>query len=222
MTNIFGKEGSSPFFSVILPVYNHSKLVARALQSVRMQKFSEWECCVVDDGSSDDTYAVVTAWAEQDERIRVYRLQKNCGPAVARNVAAVLAQGQFLTFLDADDWYHPSHLLLRWEYIKRYPMIPWFWGGVRVLGDPYVPDLRNPQQLIHIQHCVVGGTFVVAKAVFSSLGGFPAVSYGEDAQLYRIAQQKKIPMKYVAEPTYVYDRTVQNSRCWGIRKLQSH
>jgi glycosyltransferase involved in cell wall biosynthesis len=93
--------------SVIVPCYNHAHYLFFALQSVQAQSFSDWEIIVVDDGSSDNTQAVVNAFA--DPRIS-YIYQENQGLSAARNAGIRAARGAFLAFLDADDEWLPSFM----------------------------------------------------------------------------------------------------------------
>ncbi|QBQ54484.1 glycosyltransferase family A protein [Nitrosococcus wardiae] len=96
-------------FSVIIPVYNGADTLPRALQSVLEQTYSPFEIIVVDDGSTDETAEVVRRFGDQ---IRYFR-QENKGVSAARNAGAKAASGDWLAFLDADDWYYPDRL--RWH-----------------------------------------------------------------------------------------------------------
>ena len=97
----------TPFFSVIIPVYNRADVLGRALQSVLAQSFQDFEIVVVDDGSRDDPRTVVEAIG--DPRIRYVR-QDNRGGAAARNRGFDEACGQFVALLDSDDRFLPHHL----------------------------------------------------------------------------------------------------------------
>ncbi|HEY1961473.1 MAG TPA: glycosyltransferase [Rhizomicrobium sp.] len=97
----------SPFFSVIIPVYNRAHVLGRALQSVLAQTCQDFEIVVVDDGSTDDAAAVI---AESNDPRIVYIRQKNRGGGAARNAGIDAAQGQFIAPLDSDDEFLPRHL----------------------------------------------------------------------------------------------------------------
>ena len=82
-------EGNStdermPFFSIILPTFNRAHLVARAIESVLVQTFTDWELIIVDDGSRDNTFEIIRPFVLKDERIR-YHYARNHGLAIARN-----------------------------------------------------------------------------------------------------------------------------------------
>jgi glycosyltransferase involved in cell wall biosynthesis len=98
---------SSPFFSIILPTYNRAHTLARCIDSIIRQTYSDWELIIVDDGSTDDTEALVRSY--HDVRIK-YVYQENQERSAARNHGIRLAQGEWLCFQDSDDEYLPEHL----------------------------------------------------------------------------------------------------------------
>ena len=97
----------SPFFSVVIPVYNRAQALGDAIRSVLAQQCQDFEIVIVDDGSKDDPGRVVRAFA--DPRIR-FAAQENRGGGAARNAGIDLAQGRFVAFLDSDDVWLPQHL----------------------------------------------------------------------------------------------------------------
>lgn len=107
-----------PEVTVIIPVFNGAAFVQRALRSVLEQTFQDFEIIVVNDGSNDNTEEVVRAIA--DRRIR-YVFQPNQGPNAARNNGIRLAQGDYLAFLDADDWWLPAKLQAQLSRLEEYP-----------------------------------------------------------------------------------------------------
>lgn len=102
-------------FSVVIPVFNGSKTLARAIDSVLAQTYPAFEILVIDDGSTDTTAEVARQFAGQIRYIR----QDNAGVSSARNHAAAIAKGNWLAFLDADDWYYPNRLKWHADWINR-------------------------------------------------------------------------------------------------------
>lgn len=96
-----------PYFSIILPTYNRAHFLPKAIESVLAQTFEDWELVIVDDGSTDNTKEVVLAY--QDPRI-VYFYQENQERSAARNNGMSKAKGDFICFLDSDDYYLPEKL----------------------------------------------------------------------------------------------------------------
>lgn len=105
--------------SVIIPAYNAQDYISDCLNSVLVQTLSDIEILVVDDGSTDDTLSCVQALAVSDSRIRVFS-QQNQYAGVARNKGISEASGQFLYFLDADDWIEPDALQVMVDSANRY------------------------------------------------------------------------------------------------------
>ncbi len=90
--------------SVIIPLYNAARFIGETLSSVQSQTCQDWECIVVDDGSTDNSADLVKCIAQSDCRIR-YVYQANAGPSAARNHGLRLARGEYIQFVDADDWF---------------------------------------------------------------------------------------------------------------------
>jgi hypothetical protein len=115
---------TAPRFSVIVPVFNGARTIGRALDSVLGQTHPAHEIIVVDDGSVDDTGAVVEGYGD---RVRYLR-QPNAGVSVARNRGVAEASGDWLAFLDADDWYLPDRLRWHAQWIERDPGLDFLTG----------------------------------------------------------------------------------------------
>ena len=92
-----------PLISVVTPVYRSEEILARAVGSLLAQDFRDWEAVIVDDGSPDSSWRVVQAYSWIDPRIRTIR-QEHAGACIARNRGIAEAHGDYLLFLDADDW----------------------------------------------------------------------------------------------------------------------
>jgi hypothetical protein len=107
--------------SVVIPTRNRAERVVNALASVARQTWTTWEAIVVDDGSNDDTPAVLAEAAERDRRIRVVRHDGGRGSSVARNSGIALANGEMLAFLDDDDQWLPTKLREQVNYLVDHP-----------------------------------------------------------------------------------------------------
>ncbi len=115
---------SPPKFSVIIPACNAAATLARALDSVLAQTWAAHEIIVVDDGSTDATAAVAAGYGENIHYLR----QDNAGVSAARNHGAQASSGDWLAFLDADDWYYPNRLKWHAEWIARDPALDFLTG----------------------------------------------------------------------------------------------
>lgn len=95
--------------SIIIPVYNVEKYLPKCLDSILAQTFTDYEVILIDDGSPDGSGAICDAYAQKDSRLRVIH-QKNAGVSTARNNGIEHARGEWITFIDSDDWVEPAYL----------------------------------------------------------------------------------------------------------------
>lgn len=107
------------FVSVIIPAYNTERFIGITLDSVMGQTHQNWEAIVIDDCSTDHTAEVIQNYMKQDDRIKYHKLERNSGPAVARNKAVELANGKYLAFLDSDDIWFPEKLTTQIHFMKQ-------------------------------------------------------------------------------------------------------
>ena len=117
-----------PFFSILIPAYNISQYIEECINSVRSQTYSQWEAIIVDDGSTDGTGELCDQFQKEDGRIRVLH-QKNQGVAVARNVLLKEARGEYLIFLDGDDFWYSEKMLFEVQEairVRNADMVAWW------------------------------------------------------------------------------------------------
>ncbi len=101
----------NPLVSVIIPCFNQAIFLEEALESIRVQRYSNWECIIVNDGSTDDTEIISLRWCANDSRFK-YFYQENNGLSGARNLGIEQAKGDYYQFLDADDYLDKDKLEL--------------------------------------------------------------------------------------------------------------
>jgi teichuronic acid biosynthesis glycosyltransferase TuaG len=106
------------FFSVIMPVFNAEKFIERAIISVQQQSFTDWELIIINDGSTDETSAIIRKFNEKDSRIQVIN-QRNSKQGAARNAGMAVAEGAWIAFLDADDEWLPQKLAYQYKIIQE-------------------------------------------------------------------------------------------------------
>jgi len=100
-----------PMFSIIIPVYNVEEYIHECIESVLLQYFHDYECILIDDGSTDNCPKICDEYATKDKRFHVVH-QINKGPSAARNAGIIIAQGEYIVLLDSDDLFI-SHYALR-------------------------------------------------------------------------------------------------------------
>lgn len=111
----------TPFISIVMPVYNVEKYIEKSIQSVLAQTFTDFELLLVDDCSPDESGKICDAFAKVDKRIKVVHLEKNSGVAVARNTVMIPACGEYLCFLDSDDYFDSDMLEVLAHSVKKNP-----------------------------------------------------------------------------------------------------
>lgn len=104
--------------TVLTPIYNAEKYLRKCLDSLVSQSLKECQFICIDDCSTDQSADIVREYAERDERFRLICLPENAGPIKAKNVGLQYAEGEYITMLDADDWYDSDSLELAYNKIK--------------------------------------------------------------------------------------------------------
>jgi glycosyltransferase involved in cell wall biosynthesis len=219
-------SSTHPTFSVIIATYNGAATLSRAVDSVLAQSYKNFEIIVVDDGSTDDTPAVIRRYGAKVH----YHLQPNSGVSNARNTGAKLARGEWLAFLDVDDWYYPHRLAWHARLLQRQPDLDFLIGdydygrangevmrraidssgfGAMVLAsadehDTAIVDLDDMAQFIpsYFGHT---STFSVPRRTFLRLGGYAeSFSIGEDLHLLIRACARSRSVGIVCKPMAFY------------------
>lgn len=158
---------ASPFFTLFIPTYNRAHTLGRALESVGCQSFRDFEVIVVDDGSTDDTPALVQSWIERDLFPIRYLRQTNQGKHAAHNAAVELARGELFMTLDSDDSLLPdalAKLKRHWDAIPSADR-PAFAGVTGMClnedgslsGEPYSDAVIDSDYLAIFSRCRMNG-----------------------------------------------------------------
>lgn len=164
----------SPLVTIIMPVHNAAAFVEETISSILAQSLTDWELLAVDDGSIDDSPAILARLAAADPRIRVLSSGGNLGAGKARNCAIDAATGRFLAFLDADDLWHPEKLALHLAFLSRYPAVLSFTAYQRCdLKTGVCEGVGVPEQVGYralLQTNVIGcSTVVLDRAALGAL-----------------------------------------------------
>lgn len=183
---------NSPFFSIIIPVYNGGPQFRRCLEAIDQSSFDDWELIVVDDGSSDGSTALA-----RRSGVRLIETGSQQGPAAARNYGARLARGQYLYFIDADCELHADTLANIAAHFNINPDLEALFGSYDdAPGAPnFIAQYKNLfHHYVHQNSYQEASTFwtgcgAIKRQLFLTLGGF-------DVQRYRRPSIEDIDLGY--------------------------
>lgn len=175
-----------PLVSVIIPNYNHGKYLGRAIESILVQSYANYEIVVVDDGSEDDSKQV----AEKFDKVR-YFFQPNAGLSAARNAGITHSKGEFLVFLDADDWLAPDALRINVEQFRLHENAVFVSGAHITVTDSGVCNtVSSAVQEDHYRHFLEGNyismiaTVMWRRWLFNTYRFDTSLRACEDYELY--------------------------------------
>lgn len=131
-----------PKVSIIVPCYNQEGFIKEALQSVLDQTYQNWECLVTDDGSQDNSAAVIKSFSEKDDRIK-YFYQENAGVSAARNNGLRNANGKYLLMLDGDDVLNPRGVEEAVKEFEKDPELLVVFSDTTSFGEGIEPKSSN-------------------------------------------------------------------------------
>jgi glycosyltransferase involved in cell wall biosynthesis len=203
--------------SIVIPLYNKEKQIANTLKSVLAQTYTNFEIVVVNDGSTDDSVAVVASI--NDNRIRLIH-QENAGVSAARNHGIAEAKGEFIALLDADDEWKPDYLATQMHLAEKYPQCDVFATNYEFRNEfskvtptiirrlPFASAdgiLSNYFEVASNSNPPLWTSAVIArKSAFESIGGFPiGIRSGEDLLTWaRLACKYQIALTREAKAIY--------------------
>ena len=234
-----------PKYSVIMPLYNKAPYVRKALESIMTQTFTDFELIIVDDGSTDGSADICEEFIKQQPtsdsslkgeelssiegpvdvhrtpnggRLHLIR-QANAGVAAARNRGVAESHGEFLCFLDADDWWEPTFLEEMDKLITEYSnagiyctnYIYYKPGKTHVAIKHPTGYMNYPETYLHGEMPVWTGATCMPRRVFDEMGGFPVgIKLGEDFLLWA-KTAIKYKVAFCEKPLAYYNNDVPSS-----------
>ena len=166
----------NPFVSVIIPTFNHAKLLKRALESVVAQSFQDWEAIVVNNFSTDETIQVVQSF--DDERIKLINFKNSGIIAASRNRGIESAKGQYVAFLDSDDAWYPAKLQKCVDQATNGAQFVchgevWINSNLSKREVMYGPtENATYTKLLYRGNCISTSATFIQTEILKSLGGF--------------------------------------------------
>ena len=207
--------------SVILPVYNGDDLVALSIESVLNQTYRNFEFIIVDDGSFDNTPAIVDEYAAKDSRIRVVHQKNQKLPRTLSNGFA-LARGEFLTWTSADNIMHPDFLQKLVDEMKKHPQTGMIYANLDLIDekgepltdfgwypDPTAPDVvRLPQCMLELNTYpdnYIAAAFMYRASVAHAIGNYSANRYTTEDYDYWMRINDCFNLRHTSFDAPIYD-----------------
>jgi glycosyltransferase involved in cell wall biosynthesis len=201
-----------PKISVIIPVYNKEKYIAKTIESVLNQSFTDFELIILDDGSTDKSLSIIKQFT--DARIKLIE-QENIGVSATRNKGVSLSQAELIAFLDADDLWYPKHLVTINDLYLNFTNADFFATAYEVkyndvLTTKFIHNFDKEQVLIERYYQYTKGVllfftsnFAIKKSVFEQSGGFKDI-HSEDVEFFlRIGIQHKMAYSKLLTMTHL-------------------
>jgi len=179
----------TPKVSIIIPTYNREKFLTRALNSILIQTFKNFELIVIDDASTDNTEKVLKNFQKKDKRIKYFRNSQNKGPSESRNIGIRMAKGKYIAFLDSDDEWLPQKLEKQLKFIenKNAKVVTcWAYVNDKIRKKKYlckVPYYKNPIPKILKENYILSSpsSVILERKVIDKVGFFDSlIRYAED------------------------------------------
>lgn len=197
--------------SILVPVYNASRYLRECVSSLTGQTYADLQIVLINDGSTDDSWNIMQELAKQDHRLEVYS-QPNCGVAATRNRLLEKARGEFVLFVDSDDWIERDtvEILMQEQKKEDYDIVMY------QLSKHKTDDCRYTKEEAikkFLEHTTFRGSLcdkLIKRDLFEGLRIDETVSYGEDALLVWQVLQRIDKMLFIGKTFYHY-RVNKNS-----------
>ncbi len=193
-----------PLVSVIMPAWNAEATIEASVRSILGQTWRRLELLVVDDASTDNTWALLQRLAAGDSRMRIFRNRVNVGPYVSKNIAVTQVNGAWITGHDADDWAHPQRIERQVRFCREKGAVACLAGMLRVAPDGRFVRLNPIGGNVHDGACrnAFISLMVDAHVFHGGLGFWDQVRVAGDSELlHRLEAVTKQPVPSVRVPT---------------------
>ena len=205
-----------PFFSVIIPLFNKEKFIEATLKSVLNQTFIDFEVLIIDDGSTDNSATLIKGF--DDTRIR-YFYKENAGVSSARNYGIEKSQSNYISFIDADDYWYPDFLKEMFKIIQNYPQQKVFSAAIeietskKVFPATYSIVKTSDHEIVNYftasnkETVICTSCAVFHKNIFEKVGTFDTeIKSGQDTDMWiRIGINYPVVFSWKILARYIYD-----------------
>jgi glycosyltransferase involved in cell wall biosynthesis len=183
---------STPFFSIIVPVYQTEEFLSECLESIQKAGFEDFECLVILDGNNPEAKTIFDQVARDEPRFKFF-IKSHSGVSDTRNFGIDKATGKFILFLDSDDFLYPDGLKTLYSQLLEYQPT---WDKSLFFGSVHIPAFESSNHknfqtsLVYLQNSIMEGP--ISRDTLGGLRFDPQLKYGEDCELlYRVYLQNR-------------------------------
>lgn len=186
-------KSKNPAISVLMPAYNAEKYISPAIESILSQTFSNFELILIDDYSTDSTWAIIRKFQKKDKRIIAMRNKKNLKLSTTLNLAIHIARGSYLARMDADDWSYPDRLEKQHKYMETHRSVGILGGSMEIIKEDgtligkreYEKDDKNIRQNIFWYSPFSHPLVMIRHSILKKIGFYNSqFNPAEDYELY--------------------------------------
>ena len=208
-------QNKMPLVSIIMPAYNAEKFIYKSILSVINQTYHNWELIVVNDGSIDNTFEIVNAI--KDIRIRLINI-KNSGVACARNVGIKKVKGDYIAFLDSDDYWYFNKLEIQLRYMLLNSGIDLSYTDYSTINEDdifvknkqlYPFKINNPNDRLLVFNYIATLTVMVKTSIVFELSGFDEAFFGTEDWDFWIRISSKGNLAYIDDRLACYRENLE-------------
>ena len=184
---------SKPQISVIMPVFNSALFLNKSIESILNQSFKNFEFIIIDDGSTDTSLSIINSYSLLDKRIKLVKNKINYGICHTLNRGLLMAKGQYVARMDADDWSYPDRLLKQLQFMKSHTEVVICGGDIDVCNKnlagintrQYPTSDKKIREKIFRLNPFAHSAVIYKKNIVLSVGGYNKNFAGaEDYELY--------------------------------------
>jgi glycosyltransferase involved in cell wall biosynthesis len=191
------EKNSNPLVSVLMTSFNRENYIELSIKSVLDSSFKDFELIILDDASTDNTLKIANSFAELDNRVKVYRNEKNLGDYPNRNKVASFAIGKYLKYLDSDDLIYPWSLELMVNMMENHPNAGWGLCSMEANKDFIFPFELTPEKAYEYNYLGPGLfkrsplSSIIKREVFVAVDGFRPIRMAGDFEMWH-----RLALKY--------------------------
>lgn len=196
------QEKNKPTVSIILPVYNTAEYLRECIESILRQTYTDFECIIVDDASSDESATIIEYYATIDPRIRFLRNEVNQGIGFTRNRGLEVARGAYIANFDSDDIAFPEWIETQVSHLENNPTIDIVGanfifidkrGRILLQKNNFPEHDHDIKKIIPLVCPIANNTVVIRKKCFDEMGGYRASAHvAEDYDLWMRFREKYV------------------------------